>query len=75
MQTLRTSRETWSRPPLPGSIPMSQRQNAEYQLDRVASKWAENIKRNPTEIRGEIERILAQRIPQLHGEGWLAKSL
>ena len=35
-------------------------QNAEFQLDRVASKWAENLKRNPTEVRGEIERILAQ---------------
>ncbi len=35
-------------------------QNAEYQLDRVASKWAENLKRNPTEIRREIEHILAQ---------------
>ena len=35
-------------------------QNAEFQLDRVASKWAENLKRNPTEVREEIERILAQ---------------
>ena len=35
-------------------------QNAEYQLDRVTSKWAENLKRNPTEVREEIERILAQ---------------
>ena len=43
-----------------GLDPHVTRQNAEYQLDRVASKWAENLKRNPTEIRGEIERILAQ---------------
>ena len=35
-------------------------QNAKYQLDRVTSKWAKNLKRNPIEVRGEIERILAQ---------------
>jgi K+-transporting ATPase ATPase C chain len=32
--------------------------NAEYQLDRVASKWATDTKRNPTEIHTEIEQIL-----------------
>jgi K+-transporting ATPase ATPase C chain len=32
--------------------------NAEYQLDRVASKWAANLKRDPAQIRGEIEQIL-----------------
>ena len=32
--------------------------NAEYQLDRVASKWAVDTKRNPTEVRGEIDHIL-----------------
>jgi len=35
-------------------------QNAEYQLDRVASKWAADTKRNPAEIRREIEQILQQ---------------
>jgi K+-transporting ATPase ATPase C chain len=33
-------------------------QNAEYQLDRVASKWAANLKRDPTTVRKEIEQIL-----------------
>jgi len=33
-------------------------QNAEFQLDRVASKWAENTKRDPAVVRGEIEQIL-----------------
>jgi K+-transporting ATPase ATPase C chain len=33
-------------------------QNAEYQLDRVASKWATNLKRNPADVRKEIEQIL-----------------
>jgi K+-transporting ATPase ATPase C chain len=32
--------------------------NAEYQLDRVASKWATDAKRNPAEVRTEIEQIL-----------------
>jgi K+-transporting ATPase ATPase C chain len=33
-------------------------ENAEYQLDRVASRWAVDTKRNPTEVRGEIDHIL-----------------
>jgi K+-transporting ATPase ATPase C chain len=33
-------------------------QNAEFQLDRVASKWAANLKRDPAEVRKEIEEIL-----------------
>lgn len=33
-------------------------QNAEYQLDRVAPKWAADLHRDPTAIRGEIEQIL-----------------
>jgi potassium-transporting ATPase KdpC subunit len=32
--------------------------NAKYQLDRVASKWAANLKRDPAQVRGEIEQIL-----------------
>jgi potassium-transporting ATPase KdpC subunit len=35
-------------------------QNAEFQLDRVAAKWAEDLKRNPTQVRQEIETILQQ---------------
>ncbi|HTT18718.1 MAG TPA: potassium-transporting ATPase subunit C [Candidatus Sulfotelmatobacter sp.] len=33
-------------------------QNAEYQLDRVAAKWAADTKRDPSAVRGEIEQIL-----------------
>jgi K+-transporting ATPase ATPase C chain len=33
-------------------------QNAQYQLERVASKWADNLKRDPAQVRGEIEQIL-----------------
>ena len=33
-------------------------ENAEYQLDRVASKWATDTKREPTQIHAEIEQIL-----------------
>jgi K+-transporting ATPase ATPase C chain len=32
--------------------------NAEYQLDRVATKWAPDTKRNPAEVRAEIDQIL-----------------
>ncbi len=34
--------------------------NAEFQLDRVSSKWAANLKRDPSGVRKEIERILQQ---------------
>ena len=33
-------------------------QNAEYQLDRVASKWAANPKRDPGTVKKEIEQML-----------------
>jgi K+-transporting ATPase ATPase C chain len=33
-------------------------QNAEYQLDRVASKWAADTKREPAQVHGEIEQVL-----------------
>jgi K+-transporting ATPase ATPase C chain len=33
-------------------------QNAEFQLDRVASKWAVDLKRDPNQIKQEIEQIL-----------------
>jgi K+-transporting ATPase ATPase C chain len=35
-------------------------QNAEYQLDRVASKWATNLKRDPATVRKEIEQTLQE---------------
>lgn len=35
-------------------------QNAAFQLDRVATKWASNLKRDPTEVRTEIAKILNQ---------------
>ncbi len=34
-------------------------QNAEFQLDRVASKWAANTKKDPAEVKREIVQILA----------------
>ena len=33
-------------------------QNAEFQLDRVATKWAADLKRDPAAVRTEIEQIL-----------------
>ena len=33
-------------------------ETAEYQLDRVASKWASDTKRDPSAVRGEIDQIL-----------------
>jgi potassium-transporting ATPase KdpC subunit len=35
-------------------------QNAEYQLDRVASKWAADTKRDPAQVHKEIEDLLQQ---------------
>ncbi len=34
--------------------------NAEFQLDRVASKWAADTKRDPSQVHHEIEEILQQ---------------
>ena len=36
-------------------------QNAEFQLDRVAAKWAEDKKRDVAEVRREIEAILQEK--------------
>ena len=33
-------------------------ENAEFQLDRVSSKWADDTKRNAADVRKEIEQIL-----------------
>ena len=33
-------------------------ENAQYQLDRVASQWATDVKRNPAQVRAEIDQIL-----------------
>lgn len=33
-------------------------QNAEYQVDRVAAKWAADLKRDPSSLRKEIEEIV-----------------
>jgi K+-transporting ATPase ATPase C chain len=35
--------------------------NAHYQLDRVAAKWAEKTKRNAAEVRQEIDALLQQK--------------
>jgi K+-transporting ATPase ATPase C chain len=36
-------------------------ENAEFQLDRVAGKWAQDLKREPAAVRGEIEQMLHDR--------------
>jgi len=36
-------------------------ENAQYQLDRVATKWARDTKRDPAQVRQEIEQILQQK--------------
>jgi K+-transporting ATPase ATPase C chain len=33
-------------------------QNAEFQLDRVATKWANTLKRSPAEVKTEIKKIV-----------------
>jgi potassium-transporting ATPase KdpC subunit len=33
-------------------------ENAQYQLDRVASKWAADLKRDPVQIHGEIDALI-----------------
>jgi K+-transporting ATPase ATPase C chain len=35
-------------------------ENAEYQLDRVSSKWAADLERDPAALRSEIEHILQE---------------
>ena len=35
-------------------------QNALYQLDRVAAKWAANLKKDPAQVRREVEQIVQQ---------------
>jgi K+-transporting ATPase ATPase C chain len=43
-----------------GLDPHISMQNALFQLDRVAAKWAEDLKRDPADVRREIEQILHQ---------------
>ncbi len=33
-------------------------QNAEYQLDRISQKWASDTKRDPKQVRSEIEQMV-----------------
>jgi K+-transporting ATPase ATPase C chain len=36
-------------------------ENAQYQLNRVSSKWAQDLKRDPAQIHQEIDQVLQQR--------------
>jgi potassium-transporting ATPase KdpC subunit len=36
-------------------------ENAEFQLDRVAGKWAQDLHRNPTQVKSEIAALLKAR--------------
>ncbi len=36
-------------------------QNANFQIDRVASAWAKDLRRNPAEVKGEITALLNDR--------------
>jgi K+-transporting ATPase ATPase C chain len=36
--------------------------NAEFQLDRVAAKWAADLKLDPGSVRAEIEQILQKNV-------------
>ena len=43
-------------------------ENAEYQVDRVSTKWAQDLKRDPGQVRQEIEQMLQQHeIAPMHG--------
>jgi len=43
-------------------------ENAEYQVDRVSSKWAQDLKRDPGQVHQEIEQMLQQHeIVPMHG--------
>ena len=36
-------------------------ENAQYQLDRVSSKWEHDLKRDPAQIHQEIDQVLQER--------------
>jgi potassium-transporting ATPase KdpC subunit len=43
-------------------------ENAEYQLDRVSSKWAQDLKRDPGQVRQKIEQMIQQHeFAPMHG--------
>jgi potassium-transporting ATPase KdpC subunit len=44
-----------------GLDPDITRENAEFQLDRVANKWAQDLKRNPAQLKTEIQLMLDAR--------------
>lgn len=43
--------------------------NAEFRLDRVAAKWAQNLKRDPAAVRKEIEDMLQAHAPRRRPRG------
>ena len=36
--------------------------NAEFQLDRVAAKWATDLKRDPASVHSEIDQVLMENV-------------
>lgn len=43
-------------------------ENAEYQLDRVSGKWAQDLKRDPAQVRQEIDQIVHEHaFAPMHG--------
>lgn len=44
-----------------GLDPHITRENAEYQLGRVASKWAQDTRQDPAKVRAQIEQIIQEK--------------
>jgi K+-transporting ATPase ATPase C chain len=43
-------------------------ENAEYQLDRVSGKWAQDLKRDPAQVRSEIDQLVHEHaFAPMHG--------
>jgi K+-transporting ATPase ATPase C chain len=40
-------------------------ENAEFQFDRVAGKWATDLKRDPVQVKQQIETMCCRRMPSV----------